>query len=595
MDIKKNNLEALRHSCSHLLAAAVLKLWPKAKPTIGPSIEDGFYYDFDFGDLKISEEDLPKIEDKMQQIVKGWDKFERIEVSGNEAIKQFSNNEYKKELIEEFSNKGEKITLYKSGEFTDLCRGGHVDKPYQQLKNFKLLSIAGAYWRGSEKNKMLTRIYGTVFPTKNELDEHLKNLNEAKKRDHRVLGQQLELFLISEEVGPGLVLWLPKGTIIRQELEKWAIETEKEWGYQHVVTPHITKRHLYEISGHLPYYKDDLYSPIDIEGEEYYLKPMNCPHTHMIYKSKIRSYRDLPLRFAEYGTVYRFERSGVLHGLFRLRGFTQNDAHIYVQPNLAVEEFVKVFELHKYYYEILGIKDWWVVLGLRDPKNLRAKYHGNEKMWKKAEAMSRQALDLAGVRYEIEEGGAAHYGPKADIYIRSVIGKAYAIGTDQLDLYMPERFNLTYTDQEGKQIMPYIIHRAPLGSHERMIGFLIEHFAGAFPVWLSPTQVKVLPITERNLEYAQIIVKKLNSENIRGQVDDRNETLQAKIRDAQLEKIPYMLILGDKEASGPEGLRPGGKKIVSVRLRTGKDLGKMDLDIFIQNIKDIIEKKSLDL
>ncbi len=582
---KAVSLDSLRHSTAHLLAAAVKEFYPSAKLAIGPAIENGFYYDIDFGKRSISEEDLPKIEEKMRELISSWKSFKGREVTPTEARKIFKDNPYKKELIDEFSKEGQKITVYTSGDFVDLCRGGHTKNPSLEIKHFRLLSTAGAYWRGNEKNPMLTRIYGTVFPTKKELDDYLKRQEEAKKRDHRVLGRQLDLFTFSEEVGAGLPLWTPKGTIIRDELEKWAKETEREWGYQHVVTPHITKEELYKISGHLPYYADDLYSPLDIEGEKYYLKPMNCPHTHMIYKSKKRSYRELPLRWAEYGTVYRFERSGVLHGLMRVRGFCQNDAHVYVQPELAVEEFIKVFDLHRYYYKILGIDDWWVVLGLRDPKN-HAKYHGDDEMWRLAEKLSKDALKKAKVTYEEEMGGAAHYGPKADVYIRSVVGNAYAIGTDQLDLYMPKQFDLKYTDSDGKEKMPYIIHRAPLGSHERMVGFLIEHYAGAFPVWLSPVQVVVIPISKKFAAYGRKVGKELKNQGVRVEVDNRDATMQAKIREAQTQKVPYMFIVGEKEKK---------KEGVAVRLRDGSDLGVKGVKVAQEKIASIIKSRSLEI
>lgn len=578
-DQNNNDLHNIRHSCAHLLAAAVLELYPGTKNTIGPAIENGFYYDFDF-ENPISEENLPKIETKMDEILKTWQDFEGQEVSKEEAIKIFQNNPYKLELIEEFAKEGKTLTVYRNGKYIDLCKGGHSSNPQKDIGAFKLLSMAGAYWRGSEKNKMLTRIYGTCFKTQTELDEHLKMLEEAKKRDHRILGQQLGIFTFSEEVGSGLPLWLPKGAIIREELEKWARETERKWGYQHVVTPHITKRHLYEISGHLPYYKDDLYSPMEIEGEEYYLKPMNCPHTHMIYKSQIRSYRELPLRFAEYGQVYRFERSGSLHGLMRTRGFCQNDAHIYVQPEQAVDEFINVLKLHQYYYGTLKIKDWWVVLGVRGQKDLRLKYHGDDEMWKRAEKLTKEALEKAHVRYIVEEGGAAHYGPKADIYVRSVIGKEYAIGTDQLDLYMPQKFDLRYIDQDGKEKMPYIIHRAPLGSHERMIGFLIEHFAGAFPTWLSPVQVQIIPISDKNLDYAQKVLEQFLDAKIRVELDSRQETMQAKIRDANIQKTPYLIILGSREEEADK---------IAVRARGSDQTITHNAVDFIEELKVEIE------
>lgn len=407
--------------------------------------------------------------------------------------KTFANNPYKIELIAELEKSGEKITLYESGKFLDLCRGGHVENPSKEIKYFKLLSVAGAYWRGSEKNAMLTRIYGTVFPTQKELDDYLSNLEEAKKRDHRRIGKELELFTISEEVGPGLVLWLPKGNIIKEEIENWAKETEKKWGYLRVTTPNITKGGLYVTSGHLPYYKDDMYPPMKLDdGEEYYLKPMNCPHHHMIYAARVRSYKELPLRLAEYGTCYRYEASGELFGLMRVRGFAQNDSHIYCTEEQAVDEFVSVMKLHEYYYKTLGIKGYHLVLSLRDPKN-KKKYHGDEAMWKKAEELMRQACSKVDIPMVEDVGSAAFYGPKIDFVVRSSIGREFAISTNQIDLFMGKRFKLAYIDADGKEKTPVIIHRAPLGSHERFIGFLIEHWGGAFPSGFHPSRLRFFP------------------------------------------------------------------------------------------------------
>lgn len=579
-----DNLDSLRHSTSHLLAAAVLRLWPKAKPTLGPPIEEGFYYDFDFGSVKISEEDFTKIEKEMAKIVSEWGSFKKQEVAVADAKKRFKDNKYKLELIGDFAKGGQKITLYTSGGFTDLCKGGHIEHPNKQIKFFKLLSVAGAYWRGDEKNQMLTRIYGTVFPSQKQLEQYLNNLELAKARDHRKIGKELELFTISEEVGPGLVLWLPKGNIIKEEIEDWAKETEKEWGYQRVTTPNITKSGLYYTSGHLPYYKQDMYPPMKLKGgEEYYLKPMNCPHHHMIYASRIRSYKELPLRLAEYGTCYRYEASGELFGLLRVRGFAQNDSHIYCTEEQAVDEFVSVMRLHEYYYKTLGIKEYHLVLSLRDPKN-KKKYHGDEAMWKKAESLMRKACAKVKIPMTEDIGSAAFYGPKIDFVIRSSIGREFGISTNQIDLFMGKRFKLAYVDAKGNRKTPVIIHRAPLGSHERFIGFLIEHWGGAFPTWLSPVQVKILPITDKNLKYAKSVADVLSREGIRWELDERAETLQAKIRGAQLEKVPYMLILGGKEEQGAS---------VAVRKRSGKDLGAVPLNKFVSEIKEEIAGKSL--
>ncbi len=577
----KEYLDNLRHSCAHLLAAAVLELYPTAKRTIGPSIENGFYYDFDFGEVKVAESDFEKIESKMKELVKSWSGFRHKEVTKEEALSHNVGNEYKKELIDELSNDGKNITIYTSGNFTDLCRGGHVEHPNSEIKHFKLLSIAGAYWRGNEKNKMLTRIYGTCFSTKVELDEYLTNLELAKKYDHRKLGQELELFTISEKVGQGLVLWMPKGNVIKEQIENWAKKTEEEWGYKRVTTPSITKSGLFHTSGHLPYYKDDMYPPMKLDDseEEYFLKPMNCPHHHTIFDATQHSYRDLPLRLAEYGNCYRYESSGELFGLMRVRGFAQNDAHIYCTEEQAVEEFVNVMKLHEYYYKTLGITNYHLELALRDPNNTK-KYHGNEEMWAKAEKLMREAVKQVDIPMVEEIGSAAFYGPKIDFIIHSKIGREFAISTNQIDLFMGERFGLKYTDKDGKEKTPVIIHRAPLGSHERFIGFLIEHFGGSFPTWLSPVQVKVLPISEKHLDYANEVLKELKANGIRVELDERAETLGNKIRNTQNEKVPYMLIMGDKEIENNE---------ISVRNRAGEN-SSMQLSKFIGIITLEIEK-----
>jgi threonyl-tRNA synthetase len=580
---QKENLDNLRHSCAHLLAAAVVELWPNAKRTIGPAIENGFYYDFDFGNQKISEEDLPKIEAKMKEISPTWKKFERIDASISEIKKMFRDNPYKLELIDEIESKKERLTLYKSGNYVDLCRGGHAKNPSDDLKYFKLLSIAGAYWRGNEKNKMLTRIYGTVFPTKAELDSYLNQIDESKKRDHRKIGQELELFTISEEVGPGLILWLPKGTILREEIEKLGKEQEEKNGYQRVVTPHIGKEKLYLTSGHLPYYAQDMWPPMEYEGEKYYIKPMNCPHMHMIYKFKKRSYKELPLRFAEFGTVYRHEDSGTLMGLLRVRGHTTNDAHIYLTEEHVIDELVNVLKLHEFYYKLFGVNDYYVELALPDFTKKKDKYFDNPKSWKKSIELLREAARQSKINVVEKVGGAAFYGPKFDFNIKSSIGREFSASTNQLDFGSGKRFNLTYVTKDGSErIIPYIIHRAPLGSEERFIGFLIEHYAGAFPLWLSPIQVKILPITKRNMSYSHLILEELKKNNVRVELDDRNETLQAKIRDSQIQKIPYMIIVGDNEEKD-------GK--ISIRTRNGKGQEQIDLANFIKEIKEEVDKK----
>ncbi len=578
------NLENLNHSCSHLLAAAVTSLWPQAMPTLGPAIENGFYYDFDFGDTKISEADFPGLEAKMHDISKTWTGFEKIEINSDEAKKQFAHDPYKLELINEITNRGEVLTFYKSGDFTDLCRGGHTPHPKSDLKHFKLLSVAGAYWRGSEKNKMLTRIYGTCWPTAKGLTDYLNQLEEVKKRDHRKLGKDLEIFTFAEEVGPGLPLWLPKGTIIKDELEKWGRETENKWGYQRVSTPFITKRELFIKSAHVPYFEDEMYKvtvPGDDQEDTYYIKPMNCPFHHMIFKHKTRSYRELPVKLAEYGTVARYENAGALNGILRPRVFVQNDAHVYCTEEQSVDVFVEIINLHKYYYDTLGLKDYYIALCLRDPAKMD-KYHGEEELWQKAEAMSRQALDKSGVKYIVQNEGAAHYGPKMDFKIKSAIGTEYGISTNQIDLFMPRRFDLKYIDRDGSEKYVVVQHRAPLGSSERFVGVLLEHFAGNFPTWLTPVQVKVLPITEKHLEYAKDIYQKLLAAGIRAELDSRNEPLTGRIRDAQLEKVSYMLVVGDKEVAS---------QTVTERARSGKPDGPFPIETFIDNIQKEIKDK----
>lgn len=583
-------LDELRHSTAHLMAAAVLKLCPIAKPTIGPTIEGGFYYDFDLGEVKISEEDLPKIEEEMKKIISSWKSFEEIKATPNEAKARFKGNPYKLELIKELEEAGESITFQKSGEFIDLCRGGHTGQPDKDIKFFKLLSVAGAYWKGSEKNKMLTRIYGTAFQTQKELDEYLNLKEEAKKRDHRKINLIQKIFMTSDEIGRGLVTLLPNGTIIAGELEKWAIATEEEWGYVRVLTPHIVPEALFKISGHVPYYVANMFPPMRMEekgedeAEVFYVKPMNCAGHHMVYKSEPRSYRDLPLRIAEYGAVYRYENSGELLGMMRVRGpIHQNDAHIFCTEEQAEAEFQKVMDLHKYYYDKLGLseKDYFLTFSTRDPKN-KDKYAGDDKIWDKAEKIALEYIKKTNLPYKTDVGGAAFYGPKIDFNIKTVTGKVFSASTNQLDFFLPRAFGLTYIDKKGKEQTPVCIHRAPLGAHVRFIAFLMEHFAGSFPTWLSPVQVKILPITDKIRDYSEKVLRQLKDAGVRVELDDRNETLGAKIRDAQLLKVPYMLVLGGREAEA-------GK--VAVRTRDGKDLGPKDLDIFIKGIVKEIQEK----
>lgn len=589
--LKDDPLMPLRHTAEHILHMAMQELFPELKKVMGPPIENGFYFDFDLS-VKISTEDFEKIEKLMQEIIKEDLPIKRKEVDLAAAKTIFKDNPYKLANLEEITNRNEVISLYETGKEgdrhydLDLCAGPHVSST-GKVKAFKLLSVAGAYYKGDEKNKMLQRIYGTAFDSKQALEEHLAMLEEAKLRDHRKIGKELDLFVISEDVGPGLVLWTPKGTIIREELEQWAKDTEFEHGYERVATPHIGKHTLYETSGHLPYYKDDMYSPMLIDDEEYYLKGMNCPHHHIIYNSQSKSYRELPLRFAEFGTVYRYEQSGTLFGLMRVRSICQNDAHIYCTYEQAVDEFVKTLELYDYYYQKLGIpkENYYAVIGLPSEEK-RDKYHGDKKTWDLAEKMTREAVTRFGIKYKEDIGGAAFYGPKIDILIKSSIGKEYAISTVQLDLYMPTRFNLEYTDKDGSKQLCAVIHRAPLGSHERFIGFLIEHFGGAFPVWLSPVQVVVIPIGEKHNEYAKSLADTFKKSKIRVETDDRSQTMQAKVRDAQMRKIPYMLIVGDRELQN---------NAASVRLRDGTDLKSKSIEEILAKIEEIRLTKSLSL
>lgn len=577
-------LQNLRHSLAHLLAAAVLDIYPNTKNTIGPSIEDGFYYDFEFSS-PISEKDLEKIEKRMRELLKNWSNFTHEEKVETEAKEYFSNNEYKIELINEIKDKGEKITFYTCGNFTDLCRGGHLENPNKEIEpeSFKLDRIAGAYWRGNEKNKMLTRIYGLAFSTKKELDEFLNQREEALKRDHREIGKKLELFTFDEEIGKGLPIWLPKGNIIKEELEKWAKETEEKWGYKRVTTPIITKENLFYTSGHLPLYKESMYAPISIEEENYYIKPMNCPFHHKVFSALPRSYKELPLRLAEYGWCHRYEDSGSLFGMMRVRGMQMNDAHIYVSPEKAIEEFVNVIKLHEYYYKILGIEKYEMELSLRDPKKLD-KYHGEEKDWKLAEDMTTKAMEISGVPFKIVNEGAAFYGPKMDFQIFSSIGRSFTASTNQLDLYMGKRFNLEYTDKDGTKKIPYIIHRAPLGTHERFIGFLIEHFAGNFPLWLSPVQVKIIPVRVTHNECAREIYNLLKENNVRVELDDEESNLGGKVRDAKNNKIPYWIVIGDKEIEASK---------VTLESRDKGSLGQITKEDLLEKIKKEIKEKSL--
>lgn len=574
-------LQNIRHSCAHLLAAAVTSLYPKAKPTIGPPIENGFYYDFDFGSSKISEDDLPKIEENMREIIKTWKSFERIEVDNKAAIKQFNTNEYKKELIEEFKAEGRKLTLYKSGNYIDLCRGGHVEDPKKEIVHFKLLSIAGAYWRGSEKNPMLTRIYGTCFPTRDELDKYVWQQAEAKKRDHRKLGRELQLFLISADVGSGFPLYLPKGYTLRQTLSDWITHEKERRGYHFVWTPHVAKSTLYRKSGHWQKY-DAMFAPMRLNGEEYVVKPMNCPHHFQIYLHQSRSYRELPLRIAENATVYRNEKAGELAGLLRVRSLTQDDTHTFVRHNQISEEIDRILELATTIFRTFGFSDYKARVSLRD-KNQPEKYLGKPDVWDKAEKALVEAVERNHIDSYIGEGEAAFYGPKIDIVVKDAIGREWQLTTIQLDFNQPENFDMNYINEKGETERPAVIHIAILGSFERFLAILIEHYAGAFPLWLSPTHVGIIPIAERHHAQAQKIRDFLTSHAIRTELDDRNITMQTKVRDYALQKVPYMAIIGDTEVQNGT---------VSIRARHGEDLKGIRLDDFLSRLQQEIEHKT---
>ncbi len=560
------------HSSAHLLAEALEALYPGVKFGIGPAIENGFYYDVDLGDRTFGEPDLAALEVKMKELAKKESQFVRKEVSKADALDYFRKKEdpYKIELITDLQDGS--ITFYQQGDFVDLCRGPHLPNT-GFIKAVKLLNVAGAYWRGNEKNKMLTRIYGITFPKQKELDEYLHVLEEAKKRDHRKLGKELELFAFSEKVGMGLPLWLPKGTILRERLEQFLRRAQVRAGYDPVVTPHIGGKSLYVTSGHYEKYGKDSFQPIHTpdEGEEFLLKPMNCPHHCEIYKVKPRSYRDLPVRLAEFGTVYRYEQSGELHGLTRVRGFTQDDAHIFCRPDQVKDEFIKVIDLVLHVFQSLGFEHFTAQVSMRDPDN-KEKYIGEDHLWEKAEREIQEAADERGLKTVAVKGEAAFYGPKLDFMVRDALGRSWQLGTIQVDYNLPERFELEYVGSDNQKHRPVMIHRAPFGSLERFVAVLIEHCAGNFPLWLAPDQIAVLPISERFNDYATEVYEQLKSVDIRGLLDDRDEKIGRKIRDAETKKIPFMLIVGEKEAS---------ESRVSVRKHGKGDQGSMDLREFI--------------
>ena len=572
---------AMWHSSAHLMAEAIEAIYPGVKLAIGPPIENGFYYDIDFGDYNFSSDHFPKVEKKMTELARQKNIFERIEISKSEAISYFKEkeDEYKLELLEGLED-GD-ITFYKQGEFTDLCRGPHIPNT-GFIKAIKLLNTAGAYWRGDEKNKQLTRIYGITFPKNKELTAYLEMLEEAKKRDHRKLGKEMELFTFSQKVGQGLPLWLPKGAALRERLESFLKKAQIISGYEPVITPHIANKELYVCSGHYDKYGEDSFQPIKTpnEGEEFFLKPMNCPHHCEVYKSKPRSYKDLPVRYAEFGTVYRYEQSGELHGLTRVRGFTQDDAHLFVRPDQVQEEFEKVIDLVLYVFKALGFEEFTAQVSLRDKEN-KEKYIGSDVNWELAEKAIIDSSANKGLSTIVEYGEAAFYGPKLDFMVKDALGRTWQLGTIQVDYNLPERFELEYTGSDNKKHRPVMIHRAPFGSLERFVAVLLEHCGGNFPLWLTPDQVCILPISDKYMDYSKEVLNSLKISDIRAEIDERSEKTGRKIRDAEVRKIPFMLIVGEREATE-------GK--VSVRRHGGEDLGSMSLEDFkTLTQKEIIE------
>jgi threonyl-tRNA synthetase len=594
----------LRHSTAHVLANAVVDLFPHAKVAIGPPITDGFYYDFDLGkdenggNKTFTPEDLERLEERMREIIRENNTFQYREVSLEEAQQLFKNQPYKMELIDgiakggvneygEESDEKPVISTFTEGHFEDLCRGPHVERTgLINPEAIKLLNVSGAYWRGNEKNPMLQRIYGTVWKSKKELDEYLHRLEEAKKRDHRKLGKELDIYAFDEEVGPGLPLWLPNGGIMIEEIERLAKERERGAGYQRVRTPNLTKDSLFIRSGHLPYYAESMYPPMELEGVKYYVKPMNCPFHHKIFAARPRSYRDLPMRLAEYGTCYRYERSGDLFGLMRVRSLEMNDAHIYCTEEQFESEFLAVVRMYQDYFNLFGIEKYVMRLSTHHPRGLGKKYVDNERLWLETEEMVRSAMRAGDVPFVEEKDEAAFYGPKIDVQVWSAIGKEFTLATNQVDFAVPARFNLTYVNSEGKHATPLCIHRAPLSTHERMIGFLIEHYAGNFPVWLAPRQVLIIPISDAHHEYAQKLNERLIATGIRSEADFSAERMNAKVREGQLKKIPYMLVLGDREVAN---------QTVSLRKRDGTKENDLSFEAFAALVRTRIDTRSPEL
>lgn len=570
------------HSSAHLMAEAVETLFPGAKFWVGPAIDSGgFYYDMDLGGRQVTEDDLRKLEVKMVELTKAGELYQRKEISKADAMKYFSEkgDEYKLDLLENLQDG--QITFYTQGNFTDLCRGPHIPST-GFIKALRLTNIAGAYWKGDERNKQLTRVYGVSFPSQKELDEYLNMLEEAKKRDHRKLGKELGIFTFDEQVGPGLPLWMPNGTVVIEELERLAKHTEEKAGYKRVVTPNIAKESLYITSGHLPYYQDSMFPPMELEGEKYYLKAMNCPHHHKIFAAEQKSYKDLPYRLAEYGTCYRYEQSGELFGLMRVRCLHMNDAHIYCTKEQFYDEFKAVNEMYLKYFKIFGIDKYVMRFSVHDPSKLGKKYIDEPELWLETEALVRDVLIRTNTPYVEVPDEAAFYGPKIDVQIWSTIGKEFTLATNQVDFAQGKRFKLEFTTRENQVDTPLIIHRAPLGTHERFIGFLLEHYAGKFPVWLAPLQVKILPITDKSLDYAQSLSRMLKNADIRVDVDDRNEKIGKKIRDTELAKVPYMLVVGEKEMN---------ENKVAVRRQGKGDLGVKGIEEFIADVQNEIKER----
>lgn len=584
INIKENEeLSVMNHSCAHLLAQAVKHLYPQAKFWVGPVIEEGFYYDIDLGDYKLTEEDIPKIEHEMKKLAKDGKRIIRQELSKEEALEKFKDDEYKIDLIERMDEEDTVISCYSQGDFTDLCRGPHVET-VKELKYFKLLKFSGAYWKGDANNKMLQRIYGICFKNEEDLEAHLKELEEAKERDHRKIGKEQELFMSHELVGSGMPLWLPNGAIIRKELENYIYAKEKKMGYSHVYTPCVGTTNLYKTSGHWDHYKENMFPTMKVDDEEFVLRPMNCPHHMLVYKNKMHSYRDLPIRIGEFATDFRYEASGAVKGLERVRCMCQNDAHLFVRPDQIGEEFKRVVSLILDVYKDFGIKDYKFRLSLRD-KNDKEKYFDDDEMWNNAENKLREVLNELGVEYFEAEGEAAFYGPKLDVEVKPAVGPEVTLSTCQLDFLLPRRFELNYIDSNGEKQIPVVLHRAIFGTFDRFTAFIIEETKGAFPTWLAPLQVKVIPVNpEYQGEYAEEIYELLKNENIRVELDDRNEKLGYRLREAQTAKVPYTLVLGDKEKED---------RTISYRLFSQKETTTVRVDEFIKLLKEEIDNKSL--